>query len=301
MSKLDTSKFVTKARDVHGAKFNYSLVDYKNNKTKVKIICLVHGIFEQTPNHHLSGHGCKKCGNIETAVQQTSNTRDFIRKALEVHKSIFDYSLVNYRGNKVKVKIICKEHGVFEQTPNNHLSKKQGCPSCYGNKKHTTEEFIEKVEIIHKNKFDYSLVRYIRSTDKIKIICPKHGVFEQQAHSHLCGIGCPICKASKGEHRISKWLETNNTKFVREKTFSNCQGKQRPLPFDFYLPKYNLCIEYDGRQHFQPVFGTETFVNTQQTDSIKDKYCKNSDIELLRIPYQEFNDIELILRRELLL
>ena len=300
MKELNTPKFIQKAIEIHGTKFNYSLVDYKNNKIKVKIICPIHGTFEQTPNHHLSGHECKKCGNVKTAIQQMSNTKDFTKEAQKIHKSRFDYSLVDYRGNKIKVKIICKEHGMFEQTPNNHLNNRQGCPSCYGNKKHTTKEFIEKVEIIHKNKFDYSLVRYIRSTDKVKIICPEHGIFEQQAHSHLCGIGCPICKASKGEHKISEWLETSNIKFAREKTFNNCRGKHRLLPFDFYLPKYNLCIEYDGKQHFQPVFGIETFVNTQQTDNIKNKYCEENSIGLLRIPYQELNNVEFVLQRSLL-
>lgn len=134
---------------------------YINNHTKVKIICPDHGIFEQEPNNHLNGCKCKKCG-----VNFTS-TNDFIRKAKNIHgDDKYDYSLVEYKNCSTKVKIICKEHGIFEQIPNAHLNKK-GCVYCGGKLKLTNKEIIKKFHEHHGNKYDYSLVNYKNLKTKI--------------------------------------------------------------------------------------------------------------------------------------
>jgi hypothetical protein len=121
-----TEEFIIDAYCKHGDRYNYRLVEYKNNKTKVKIICPIHGIFEQTPHGHLRGYGCLECGGSKRLT-----TEEFIKKAKDIHGDKYDYSLVEYKNNKTKVKIICHEHGPFEQTPNDHL-KGFGCPKCKG-------------------------------------------------------------------------------------------------------------------------------------------------------------------------
>ena len=127
-----SEKFIIDAKKIHGDKYDYSLVDYKNNCTKVKIICPTHGEFEQTPNNHLSGKGCLKCYGDKTRIRCRSNREQFIPKADLIHNSFYSYSLVDYKNNCTKVKIICPTHGEFEQQPNNHLSG-QGCPKCKAN------------------------------------------------------------------------------------------------------------------------------------------------------------------------
>ena len=123
-NRLTTEEFIEKAKVMHGDKYDYSLVDYKNNKIRVKINCPIHDIFEQTPNIHLSGCGCPKCGgNIKLT------TKEFIEKAKTVHDDKYDYSSVKYNDRQTKVKIICPEHGPFEQRPHGHLQG-SGCPKC---------------------------------------------------------------------------------------------------------------------------------------------------------------------------
>ena len=195
--------------------------------------------------------------------------------------------MTNYINSKTKVKIICPIHGIFEQVSFNHLNG-SGCPKCQGRNK-TTKEFIKESKNIHGYKYNYSLTNYINSKTKVKIICPGHGVFEQLPYDHIQMQGCPKCKSSKGEMIIEKILQDSNIVYEFQKKFKNCKNK-RMLPFDFYLPKYNLCIEYDGEQHFKPIkfFGGEKgFKQRQKNDKIKTQYCKNNNIELLRIKYDK--------------
>lgn len=216
-------------------------------------------------------------------------TDEFIKKSKDIHGNKYDYSLADYINSKSKIKIICPIHGVFEQTPNNHLSKKQGCSKCSGKYKKTTIDFINDAKKIHGDKYDYSLVEYKNIYTRIIIICPIHGIFKQKPEHHMNGNGCPKCNSSKGEKIISNILKTKNFDFETQKMFNGCIYK-RKLPFDFYLPNYNLCIEYDDIQHYEPIefFGGEkAFIKNQNRDKIKNQYCKDNNIVLIRIKYDE--------------
>lgn len=104
---------------------------------------------------------------------------------------------------------------------------------------------------------------------------------------------CGCLKESKGCNIITNFLDKNKILYIKEYKFSDCKDI-RPLPFDFYLPDYNICIEYDGQQHFRPVQswgGEKTFQNTKKHDKIKNQYCKNNNIRLIRIPYWDYNKL----------
>jgi very-short-patch-repair endonuclease len=276
---------IDKIKDVHGNKYDYSLVEYINMKTKVKIICPEHGIFKQSLKMHIHRkQGCPFC------IGKYKTTKSYIIEAINIHKNKYDYSLVEYINGKSKIKIICPEHGIFEQEAISHLSG-NGCPDCGGSKKLTTKIFIERAISKHGNKYDYSLVEYINMKTKVKIICPDHGIFEQLPQKHLIGQSCKLCKSimSKGEKSIFSILESKNIIFEQQKTFNDCIYK-RKLPFDFYLLDFNLCIEFDGEQHFKAYdyFGGKNKLKIQQKrDSIKNIYCKNNNINLLRIKFNE--------------
>ena len=121
---LTTETFIKRAIAVHGDRYDYSSVNYVSNNTKVTIICPTHGAFEQRPaDHALAKHGCPDCAGKNTT------TESFIEKARAIHGDRYDYLQVNYVNNNTKVTIICRDHGPFQQTPSNHLSK-QGCPDC---------------------------------------------------------------------------------------------------------------------------------------------------------------------------
>lgn len=286
---LTTEQFIEKAKLIHGDEYDYSLVDYKDNETKVKIKCEEHGVFEQRPSDHLAGCGCSKCAN-----NAVSTTEEFIEKAKLVHKDDdYDYSFVEYKNKRTKVKIKCKEHGIFEQTPNNHLLG-YGCAECANNIKYTTEQFIEKAKLVHGNKYDYSLVVYENSKSKVKIKCEKHGVFEQFASSHMSGVGCPGCHSSHGETKIANYLQKNNIIFETQKTYQDLKDKEC-LSYDFYLPDKNLLIEFNGEQHYNSKAFNKTykeFLVQKHHDWLKRKYAEDNKINLLVIPYWEFDNIE---------
>ena len=188
--KLTTEEWIEKAKEVHGKKYDYSKVNYLNNKKDIIIICKEHGEFEQFPQNHLNGSICHKCsGNY------TPTTEEWIEKAKKVHGDKYNYSKVNYINSNTKVIIICKEHGEFKQRPSDHIIKKYNCWSCSGLKMKTTEEFINIAKEIHEGKYDYSKVNYINSKTKVTIICKEHGEFEQipTLHINKCQCGCVKC------------------------------------------------------------------------------------------------------------
>ncbi len=304
---VEQATVIENFKKIHGDIYNYSLVKYENSKKKVEIICNIHGSFLQTSNNHLNGYGCKKCGYLSSKLSKQETKEIFILKANKKHNFKYDYSKSVYRGCKIDIEIICGIHGSFLQKPYKHLDG-QGCIECgkinsIEKRKTTIENFCKKASIIHNFKYEYNKSVYINSITKIEIMCDTHGSFLQTPHDHLDGHGCPTCKSSRGENKISKYLDENQISYIREYKFADCKNT-KSLPFDFYLPKLNICIEFDGKQHFEiGSFGSkndiniiENFIKLKKNDSIKDNYCTLNKIKLLRISYLEIYNIDLILK-----
>jgi len=193
--KLTTEVFISRAREVHGNKYDYSKTVYTKALEKIKIICPEHGAFMQIASSHMSGSGCTKCGRLLTIKAHSSDTDTFIKKAKVIHGTKYDYSKVCYKNNRTKVKIICSKHGEFIQSPDKHLIG-NGCIKCGYEKvwnKDSSKSFINKAKKIHGDKYDYSQVNYTNSKIKLIIICSKHGEFNQEPSSHLMGAGCKKC------------------------------------------------------------------------------------------------------------
>ena len=287
MKKLTTEEFIQKAKKIHGDKYDYSLVKYIGALINVKIICFKHGEFNLTPNRHLLGKGCPKCGNkIKTTTQ-------LIEDFNYIHNNKYDYNLVVYKNQRTKIKIICPIHGVFEQHIGQHL-RGHGCDKC---RKKSSEQVLIDFKKTHGDKYNYSLVDYNAWNIPVKIICPIHGVFEQSPNNHIRQ-GCPVCKESKGERIIRNWLIDSDINFIRQKKFKECKNIQSLL-FDFYLPDFNLCIEFDGEQHFRinNTWGEQKFLQTQKNDIIKTVFCLKNNIELIRIKYNELKNIDCVLSK----
>lgn len=237
----------------------------------------------------------------------------FINKANIKHNNYYDYSLVNYISAKSKVKIICPKHGEFEQQPNNHLFG-QGCVLCMGDRvrearKFTKEQWVEKFRKVHGNRYDYSLLKVgegAGSDFKIIIICSKHGEFLQTPNAHLhMGNNCPHCNISKGEDEIEKYLIKNNINYKREYKFDKCFNPEthKKLPFDFFIPEYNIVIEYHGEQHYKKSGYFEKraggLKGLQYRDKIKKQFCLLNNILYLEISFKEFDNINNILKENL--
>jgi very-short-patch-repair endonuclease len=316
--KLTTSEFIEKAQSQKRhqnsdgtPKYTYDKVDYVNSKEKIIITCPKHGDFLQKPNDHLHGYGCPYCGNI---IKKT--TDEFIRDAQESHKNPDDgtpkytYDKVDYVNNKTPVIITCPKHGDFLQKPDDHLHGK-GCKMCgiesrTKKKSSNTEKFIEdaKKVKVHQNpdgtpKYNYDNVNYINSYTPVIITCPKHGDWGTTTPTnHLTGTGCPICNESKGEKTIYNYLKQEyNYDVVPQHTYKDCTNKDknkktcREYEFDFYLPQFNIIIEFDGIQHFKRINRfhktEEEFQERVEDDLYKVNYCKNNNIKLIRISYNE--------------
>lgn len=283
MNLKDTQHFIDKSNLIYNNKYDYSSAEYVSNSKKVKIICPEHGEFFTTPGNHYAGTECKTC-------KQNEKKKHYLIKACKIHKDKYDYSEVNFTYLNDYVQIICPAHGEFIQTLQAHIHLKNGCPSCFGNKKFTEEEIIGKAKTIHNNIYDYSKTRLKNVDTKIIIICNKHGEFLQTPFNHINNKhGCPSCQTSKGELIIENYLIKNNINYIREKTFIDCKNV-RKLPFDFFLPDQNLLIEFDGIQHFKPVDffgGEEGFKILKQNDTIKNEYCLENNIRLIRIKFNK--------------
>ena len=293
--------------------YDYSLlVEYKNNKQKIPIICHKHGIFFMSANDHLRGHGCPKCADEKTGERCRMTYEEFIRCAKEVHGDFYGYSKItkeNFIDSHHDVVITCPIHGDFEQSPNEHLGGK-GCYWC-GKKRMAEkqalklEDVIERLNIIHHFKYDYSeFTEYHSKDDRITVICPTHGKWEVSVNNHLYQqSGCPHCKRSLGEEKVAEFLSKNNITFKEQYRINNesilCSNTR--IFVDFYVPEQNVFIEYNGIQHYKenPMFSTRSLSEQKERDFAVSLYCKQHKIKLIEIPYTEFDNIDEILSKEL--
>ena len=310
--RSNTKEFIEKAKKIHGDKYDYSKVKYTSVEAEVKIKCNRCGkLFTQKAYIHLQGSGCNDC-NRKEALEKLKNIKanEFVEKAKQRHGDLYDYNLVDYQDAKKVVKIICNRcHKVFYQTPNNHL-RGQGCSYCNGNHKKDLNYFIEKAKAIHGDRYDYSEVEYKNNRIPVKIKCNKCGkYFYQDLGNHITQKqGCPYCYASGGENIIVNFLDEHKIIYEVQKKFKDCKDKTY-LRFDFYLPDYEMCIEYQGKQHYEEGFyfytcliknkikAKEAFEKVKYHDEIKREYCYNHNIYLLEIRYDE--DINTILSKNL--
>ena len=275
-------------------------------KDKVTCKCLIDGTeWYAYPQNLLKGHGCPKCATVEASKRLTKSHDDFIKDIKTISPTI---SILNtYKSNKSKIKCKCSvcENTWFTDAAN--LIAGKGCPKC-GLKTRITAitktqcQFEEEIKLIN-NKIKI-IGEYINSNTPIKCKCLIDGyIWSAMPLNLLRGTGCPICANSHGEQQIVNFLKEFSIEFIPQYKFEDCKNI-RTLPFDFYLPQFNMCIEYDGEQHFRPVnFGgctdeqaIEAFHETKNNDSIKTAYCKSNNINLLRIKYSDFNKIEKIIQ-----
>jgi very-short-patch-repair endonuclease len=273
-------QFIKEARQIHGDKYDYSKVDYKNSSTKIIIICKEHGEIEQVPSSHLSGQGCYKCAN------NMLKTRDeFISDSKKLHGDKYNYSKVDYKGAHTKVIICCSQHGEFEMKPNCHLLR-QGCYKC-GKKtvsmklSSNSEDFIQKSITIHGDKYDYSKVDYKGNKNHVTIICKIHGEFLQKPNGHLDGNGCIRC-VNKTETKLYEKLLPLYPTLITQFKQKWCK-KVSYLPFDFCIEEHKIIIELDGPQHFQQISNWSSPEEQFENDKFKEKCANDNGYSVIRL------------------
>jgi len=303
---------------------NVSIKDLsKGSKQKIDVSCkcgILRRIYFKTLFRLTKGLTedlyCNKC-KIEktrkTNLQKygTENFKktqeEYIKQANVVHNNFYDYSKTQYVNSYTKVEIRCPKHNkIFFPKAQAHLSG-LGCSIC-GRERQISkkilgkERYIKKANKIHNNKYIYDRVNYIDAHTKIEVGCPIHGYFFQRPMDHTNSKqGCPICKDSKGEKVITTFLIENNIKYEHQKSFPGLKHKNL-LYFDFYLTELNICIEFDGEQHYrisERWGGEKQLEIIQLRDKLKTDYCEKNKIKLIRIKYNE--DIEKKLKENICL
>lgn len=283
MDKSLTNEKIIELSNIHNGKYIYDRFIYTKSSDKIIVKCPEHGYFEVTYNNHFS----KKTGCRECKKKTQINFEKFIEKSKDKFGDKFEYH--GYINNRTKMEIICPKHGKFNNSPQTHLMNEFGCKKCSKefNLDIKEKEYIIESNILHTNLYNYDKVKYEHYHKKVTISCTKHGDFEQSFHTHLKGHGCPTCSSSQGELEVENYLKYRGIDYIKEHSFEDCKNVNL-LRFDFYLPKFNILIEYDGRQHFEEVeFFSESLDEVKKRDNIKNEYCVNNNIPLIRISYKQ--------------
>lgn len=268
---------------------NLNIINYVDHEN-IECVCNTcnYTIVDNYRNLSYKKFKCKYCNLISKSI--------LIRNADITLRKI-------YENNKIELE--CENGHIYIQDRRNLLAGKR-CKKCYDdNKILSFDEIFNRFKNIHGDYYEYDFKDFKNLHSKIIIKCGKGHSFSQKVSNHLQGKGCPICRESLGERTIRIFLENNNIYYIRQKKFRDCKYIKE-LPFDFYIPKYNTCIEYDGVQHFESVSvfgGDNEFEKTKVKDKIKDEYCIKNNIHLLRISYSDdiLNKLELFVQESIIL
>ena len=291
--------FIEQARLIHGDRYDYSKVDYVKSLQHVTIICPEHGEFAQKPSQHLRGNGCPLCARKNVGLKVRISQEEALQKLKDIRGDKFDYSKVKYNKTTGIITLICPEHGEFQISYYNAVDSRtqEICPKCqYGGHLRNVEDFIERSQLKHGNKYDYNKVTWEQITNgKVCIICPEHGEFWQSYPSHLRGYGCRVCgqnnkKDSIGELEIANILNNFNIEYKQQFAIHSIVNSSGYLYVDFYIESLNTIIEFNGEQHYRPIEwfgGEEQFKKQQARDAELRQYCKDNNINLIEIQYDE--------------
>lgn len=306
-SKLSNETFLKRVYEIWGDEFSV-LNEYINAKTKISVRHNSCGNqYIVLPFNLLSGHSCNLCANKIRANSRSSNPEVFSKFFYEIVGD--EYTLLSeYKRSNIKVLVRHNScNNSYATTPSNFSDGKR-CPFCSVLKKGASQRGnIEDFKIYVEERYsgEYIVVgkEYINARTKIEILHTKCGeIWNVCPDKFKNSRECPNCKrTSKGERSISSILEKLKFSFIKQYRFKNCFDKG-VLPFDFYIPEFNMCIEYQGEQHYRPVSifgGEDSFKSQVKRDKIKKKYCKSNNIELLIIPYWKIEDAEKILTKKL--
>lgn len=285
--KYTNEEFIDRVQKIHGDKYDYSKVEYKNTHTPVVIICPEHGEFNMRPANHLKGQGCPKCGNILKGSYQKSNTEEFIRKSKLVHGDKYDYSKVDYVNNRVKVIITCPEHGDFIQKPLDHLHG-SGCPEC-GKKFGIAEKGV-----LNALKEKYSIVTYQyrpqwlhnkTSPQSLDMFLPEHNIgVEYQGRQHFS----PNAKFG-GEEQFFMIQERDKRKY--QKCLENgvkvfYVSFERLIPDDYFAPIYRTMDD---------LFNAIDDYIEEQKSSVNESVIHLTEDELKQIIKETINKYRLVI------
>lgn len=286
LGKRHTTESVRK----YVSQFNYELLsDYKGVSAKITLKCPRGHIYDVSYNNFKNNNRrCPYCQRETLSELFRASEEEVLEKVKEAGLEYIS-GLENFKNGDSKIQVKCSNGHVYE-TRYSLIKRGTACRKCVGTQKLTIEEVRDNL-----SKHNYELIsdKYVNATEKLLMRCPHGHEIQLSWNKFQQGRRCNICGESQGENRIRVYLENNGIEYVQEHRFAECKDKYT-LPFDFYLPKLNIAIEYDGEFHYKDIHGK---LDKQiRRDNIKTNYCQSHNIRLIRIPYWEFNNIETILK-----
>lgn len=292
-------RFLEEMESMYGREYDV-LEDYRGSMTPINFRHRTCGTtLTKTPNAILSGHRCFSCfGN------KRKTTAEYAQYVREVSDG--EYELIGeYINVATKTEFKHVACGNEYSTAPSVFNSGKRCPNCHSRRRRTTPEFIELLADVHGQEMTV-LSPYINTHAPVLIHHEKCGqTFTPTPSAILKGHGCPHCISSSGEKAVAKVLDELCMKYKHEVGLPGCVHK-RQLFFDFVVYGKNddilLIIEYDGRQHFEAIdyFGGEDrFVITQKTDAIKNAYCEQRNLPLLRIRHDFNGDLTQLITNKL--
>lgn len=308
--KLTHEEFVQKVFKTNPYAKNIEILGkYETSKKQILCRCKIDGTEWYPIAESLYRSGCPTCGHILTAKKEAKTNDSFLEELYSNRNDVL--VLEEYKGYKTAIKFLCLVHNeIFYETPENVLRLNRGCKKCGKEKFRSKRAFgisksQEKINNMNRH-IHINSNKYVNTKTKMNFYCDEclNNWDSTLEYLFYTNCNCPFCNPkSKGEGKISIFLNNNNIIYEKEKTFKGLLGLGNGyLKYDFYIPEYNLLIEYQGEQHNRPFdkFGGENQLKRQQEhDKRKRQYAKNNNIELLEIWYWDFNNIEQILNKKL--
>ena len=273
--------FLEKARLIHGDRYTYGLFSERDEKSRTKIICDVHGPFWQTRQNHLKGSGCKPCA-LEF---RTTTVEEFIERSQQIHGiGTFDYSrVIQFKSTREKVLIICPNHGEFYQQARDHM-RGVSCQNCAIERSRTNfEEFVARARLIHGDRYHYFKETWGLIPGFVELTCSEHGRFKQNWYNHTIGMGCARCvsQVSRAETRLFEWINES----VEESVIQSNRKVIYPKELDIYIPSLALAVEFNGIAYHDKLLWSQSVLNEGivSRESEKSQICKSIGIRLIHI------------------
>lgn len=304
--KITNEEFINRAKKIHGDLYSYDLCFYENAKIKVKIICKKHGIFEITPNSHISicRSGCYNCGLEKTASKKRKNRfQNLVYEMTNVHEGMYDYSLItidNYLGMNYKIPVICKKHGIFYVKPRKHIDSKSGCRCC-ANESFYIDDFMDRAKKIHIfYDYDYTDTVYRGMDSNLSIVCKKHGPFNIRARYFLHkGKGCKKCRLSDNNKSIKEieWLNSIGIATKFRNILFNFSGKyynvdgidlDKKIVYEFYGDFFHGNPDVYNQNDINPLL-KETYGSLYDKTINREKWIENSGYTIVKVWESDFD------------
>lgn len=270
----------------------------KDGRKFVEVECTQGHLYSQRVDRFIESSECKFCKTRKVYVPKSKFSYEYVKSFVE--KEGYILLSKEYKNKDSIIYMRCPNGHDYKASFGNFKSNYR-CAKCIK----TTNYTYEYVRDTYSQRGHTLLSKeYLNNITPMEVECPNgHIYLSKFSYFKNLHKGCPYCFSSKGENKIKLFLEKHSIDFNAQYKFENCKDIN-PLPFDFYLTEYNLCIEYDGKQHFEPInrFGGQRgFEDRKRKDEIKNVYCRENNIKLLRMPYWEFDSIDEILKNQLFL